>query len=157
MKHIARKLFFRTAATIILLISILFSACTNILPVDPQNQPQPQVPAAPPPTTEQPVVVSDYKVVYNYNDTNKVQLSANDLVLKVGDTLTLVPAAGLTKSTRFRSAGEFFIGNIMEQQTTSPESGKVVFVAKKPGKGKIEIIPNNTETGRAAELIVTVK
>lgn len=154
MKQLENNIFLYTATILVISTSLLLSACTNLIPVQPQ---QPQPPVTPPPSSNQPSQITDYKVIYNYNDTNKVQLSANDLVLKVGDKLTLVPAAGLTKSTRFRSAGEYFFGDIMEQQSTSPESGKVVFVAKKPGKGKLQIIPNNTEIDRATDLMVTVK
>jgi len=132
----------------ILLTTILYVAgCTNLTPVDPQPNP----PAKP--STE----VTDLKVTYNYNDTDKVQLSANNLVLKVGQKLTLVPAPGLTKNTRFVSSGEYFIGNVMKQETMDKDGTKAVFTAIKPGKGVLQIIPNTNETARAADLSITVQ
>jgi len=135
-----------------LLSTLLFlGGCTNLTPVDPQSQPSPTTPAKP--LTE----VTDHKVTYNYNDTDKVQLSSNNLILKVGQKLTIEPAPGLTKNTRFVSSGEYFIGNIMKQETGGTDSNKVVFTAINPGKGILQIIPNTNETARAVDLSVTVQ
>ena len=127
--------------------SILLGGCANVRPLDPQ-----------PPTlgvseVVDPTAAKDVKVVYSYG---QAQLSSNNIVLAVGQKLILEPAQGLTKSTRFTSSGEFFFGDVMQQDTAAP-SGKVIFVAKKAGKGKLQIIPNNTEVDRAVDLWVTVK
>jgi len=130
-----------------LLAFLFLGGCTNLTPVDPQ----PNIPAKP--LTD----ATDFKVTYNYNDTNKVQLSANNLVLKVGQKLTIEPAPGLTTNTRFVSSGEYFIGNIMKQETDDKSSNKVVFTAINPGKGILQIIPNTDQTDRAVDLSVTVQ
>lgn len=133
----------------ILLFGILFmSGCDNLRPIEP--------PVTPNPPTKQ-TAQNDLVITYNYGDTDKVQLSANDIILKPGQKLVLQPAPGLTKSTRFTSSGEYFFGDIMKQETDQKEAGKVIFTAIKPGKGKLQIIPNNTETDRATELWVTVR
>ncbi|MBP2625346.1 MAG: hypothetical protein H6Q68_57 [Firmicutes bacterium] len=134
-----------------LLSTILFlSGCTNnMTPVDPQ--PYPTNPAKP--VTEG----TDIKVTYNYGDTDKVQLSANDLILRVGQRLILEPAPGLSKNTRFVSSGEFFIGNVMKQEIDEKNSNRVVFTAIKAGKGVLQIIPNTNQTDRAVDLVVTVQ
>ncbi|HWR45713.1 hypothetical protein [Sporomusa sp.] len=144
------KTIFRTkiihAALLLLLVSLLFSGCTNMTPVDPQGTTPPKQ------TTD----TQEYRVTYNYGDTGPVQLSANNIVLTVGQKLILVPAAGLTKNTRFTSGGEYFLGDIMQQEGDTG-TGQVVFVAKKPGKGKLQVIPNTSETDRATDLWVTVQ
>ncbi|WP_425058949.1 hypothetical protein [Sporomusa carbonis] len=127
---------------------LLIVGCANLTPVEPQ--PSPTSPSKQ--TTEK-----DVKVTYNYNATDKVQLSANNIVLKVGQRLILEPAQGLTKNTRFSSSGEYFFGDIMQQETNQQETGRVIFIAKKPGKGKLQIIPNTNETARAVDLWVTVE
>ncbi len=99
----------------------------------------------------------DAKVVYNYNDTDKVQLSDNNIVLKVGDRLVLQAAPGLTKNTRFKSEGKYFIGGIMKQEPVQPNSGQVVFTAVKPGKGQLQVIPDTDKADRAVDLWVTVQ
>ena len=144
----------------ILLSTILVvSGCTNNLtPVDPQPTPSPSSPSPSPtipskPTTEG----SDVKVTYNYNDTDKVQLSNNNLVLKVGQKLILEPAPGLTKNTRFLSSGTYFFGNVMKQETGDKSGNRVVFTAIKAGKGVLQIIPNTNQTDRATDLSVTVQ
>jgi len=133
----------------LLLVVLLLGGCTNLTPVDPQ--PTPTIP--PKQVTE----IADLKVTYNYSDTGKVQLSANNLVLKVGQKLTLEPAPGLSTNTRFVSSGEYFIGNVMRQETDGAESNKVVFTAINPGKGILSVIPNTNETDRAVDLVVTVQ
>ena len=99
----------------------------------------------------------DAKVIYNYTDSGKVQLSANNLVLSVGDRLILQPAPGLTKNTRFKSTGKYFIGDVMKQEEDKPHSGQVVFTAVKPGKGQLQVIPDTDKTDRAVDLWVTVQ
>lgn len=126
--------------------SLILAGCTNnMTPVNP-------TPSIPP---SRQFNENEIKVVYNYDNTNKVQLSNNNLMLKIGQKLILEPAQGLTKITKFSSAGETFIGNIMERQEEQ-STGRVVFIATKPGKGMIKIIPNQTEVDRATELWVTV-
>ena len=146
--------------------TILFlSGCTNLTPVTPQPQtqtpqpqstqlqttPQPNIPAIP--LTE----ATDFTVTYNYSATDKVTLSANNLVLKVGQKLTLQPAPGLTANTRFISSGDYFFGNVMTQQTDNTSSNTVVFTAISPGKGILQIIPNTDQMDRATDLTVTVQ
>ncbi|SFL98969.1 hypothetical protein [Pelosinus propionicus] len=149
--------------TIGLFLSAAFflGGCTNLNPVTPVDPtPSPTTPAAPttPPSPTKPVNdLKDIKVVYNYNDNEKVQLSANNLMLKVGQKLILEPAPGLTQNTRFTSSGEYFFGDILKQETGGPETGKAIFTAIAPGKGKLTIIPNTTEIKRASELWVTVQ
>lgn len=132
-----------------LLLTILFlSGCANnMTPTDPQ----PNMPAEP--LTQ----ASDVIVTYNYKDTDTVQVSANNIVLKVGQKLILQPAPGLTKNTRFVSSGENFIGNVMKQEALDKDSTKAVFTAIKPGKGILQIIPNTNETARAVDLSVNVQ
>ena len=50
-----------------------------------------------------------------------------------------------------------FWGDIMRQDINQETTGKAVFTAVKAGKGKLLIIPNNTETDRAIELWATVQ
>jgi len=133
----------------LLLAVLLLGGCTNLTPVDPQ--PTPVTPPQQAPGT------TDLKVTYNYNNTGKVQLSANNLALKVGQKLTLEPAPGLSANTRFVSSGEYFIGNVMRQETDGEQSNKVVFTAINPGKGILSVIPNTNETDRAVDLVVTVQ
>jgi hypothetical protein len=146
MKNVHRTRIFHAAVGILLSVILLVSGCETLRPIEPQPTP------APPKQSTQ----NDFVITYNYGDTDKVQLSANDIVLKVGQRLVLQPAPGLTKSTRFSSSGEYFFGDIMKQEA-SQNTGKVVFTAIKPGKGKLQIIPNDTETDRATDLWVTVQ
>ncbi|MCE5286137.1 MAG: hypothetical protein LLG02_09870 [Pelosinus sp.] len=132
---------------------LLLTACTNVNPITPQ------APNAALPPSDQPSQVSDQKdyiVTYNYGDTGPVQLSDNNIVLKVGQKLVLQPMTGLTKNTRFTSAGDYFWGDIMEQQS-SQQSTNAIFTAVKTGKGKLTIIPNGTDTDRAIDLWATVQ
>lgn len=150
MKKFCNKQLVR-AAVVALFSGVLFLAgCANVNPTNPQT-PYPAPPAEP---AKQ---ASQYKVTYHYNDTDQVQLSANNFVLKVGDKLILQPAPGLTQNTHFTSSGEYFFGDIFKQDTDQKESGQVVFTAIKPGKGKLQIIPNSNDTARAADLWVTVQ
>lgn len=128
---------------------LLLGGCTNIRPIDPQSPPT--IPAG------QESGTKEIRVTYNYSATDKVQLSNNNIVLKVGQKLILEPAPGLTKNTRFMSSGEYFFSDVMDSDNIQPESGKLIFVAKKPGKGKLQIIPNYSETNRAVDLWVTVQ
>ncbi|HWR10140.1 hypothetical protein [Sporomusa sp.] len=148
------RIIFRTkiipAVICLLLTGLLFSGCSNNMsPVDPQG-------TTPPSPPKQTTGTQEHKVTYNYGDTGPIQLSANNLVLSVGQKLILAPAPGLTKNTRFTSSGENFFGDIMQQEGDTG-TGQVVFVAKKAGKGKLQIIPNTNETSRATELWVTVQ
>ncbi|QDR82334.1 hypothetical protein [Sporomusa termitida] len=149
------KLILRTkiihAVVCLVLVGLLAAGCSNnMTPVDPNGS---APPAAPSPATPVP---QEHKVTYNYGDTGPIQLSANNLVLTVGQKLILAPAPGLTKNTRFISSGENFFGDIMQQEGDTG-TGQVVFVAKKAGKGKLQIIPNTNETSRATDLWVTVQ
>jgi len=133
---------------LLLMGSLFFYGCANINPIDPQSPS-----TIPTPKTEQ---VGDSIVTYNYADTGDVQLSANNLTLKVGQRLILEPALGLSKNTRFTSSGEYFFSNIMQQDMDQSNETRVVFIGEKPGKGKLQIIPNSTEIDRAVDLWVTV-
>jgi PBP1b-binding outer membrane lipoprotein LpoB len=128
---------------LLLAFTLFLGGCSDVRPIDPQT------PTAPTPNTE------TVKVTYNYKDNGNVTLSANNITLKKGQTLILEPAAGLTKKTRFLSSGENFFNNVMEQVKT--DSSKLVFVAKATGKGKLQVIPNYTETDRAIDFWVTVQ
>ncbi|AJQ26692.1 hypothetical protein [Pelosinus fermentans] len=135
--------------------AIFLGGCTNLNPVTPVDpNPSPTTPTVPTKPVDD---LKDIKVVYNYSDNEKVQLSANNLMLKVGQKLILEPAPGLTQNTRFTSSGEYFFGDILKQETGGPDTGKAIFTAIGPGKGKLTIIPNTTETARASELWVTVQ
>lgn len=143
------------AATLLLLIGgLLLGGCSDLTPVEPQKPTSPTSPTTP---SKQTPDVQETKITYNYGATGPVELSANNVVLKVGQKLILQPASGLTKNTRFRSSGENFFGDVMEQQGDQNASGQLVFIAKKPGKGKLQIIPNSTEEARAADFWVTVQ
>lgn len=146
------KQFTQMIAVLFLLGSFFLVACTNITPIDPQQPPS----ASLPPST-QPSDTPDYTVTYNYSDTGPVQLSSNNIVMKVGQTLVLQPIPGLTSKTHFTSSGEYYWGDIMEQQGDPQTSTKAVFKAIKPGKGKLTIIPNENDTARAVDLWVTVQ
>ncbi len=138
------------AVVCLVLAGLLAGGCTNnMTPVDPNGS---TPPVTPPPASS----VQAQKVTYNYGDSGPIQLSANNLTLTVGQKLILVPAPGLTKNTRFTSSGENFFGDIMQQEGNTG-TGQVVFVAKKAGKGKLQIIPNTNETSRATDLWVTVR
>lgn len=143
------KLFLCLAA-FVLSLSLLFAGCgnTNITPVDPR----PSAPVKPPASQ---VTPADVKVTYNYGNSGPVELSSNQITLKIGQRLIIEPAPGLTKHTRFRSSGENFFGDVMRQE--SEQTGKIVFTAIKAGKGKLQIIPNNTETDRSTDLWVIVQ
>jgi len=144
MKNIYSKIFLRATVGLLLSGMLLMSGCDQLTPIEPS----PTSPAK---------QLTDIVVTYNYNDTDKVQLSNNDIVLKTGQKLVLQPAPGLTESTRFSSSGENFFGDIMKQETDQKETSKVVFTAIKPGRGSLQIIPNGTETDRATDLWVTVQ
>lgn len=148
------KKLIQTAGLLLLVGSMLFSGCSNMTPVEPQSPASPTSPGAP---SKQVPDVQEFKVTYNYGDTGPVQLSDNNIVLKVGQKLILQPASGLTRNTRFTSSGDNFFGTIMEQQGDQNDSGQLVFLAKQAGKGRLQIIPNGTETARATDLWVTVQ
>jgi hypothetical protein len=140
------------AATLLLLVSsLLLGGCTNMTPLEPQN------PTVPPSPAKETTNVQEHTVTYNYGDTGPIQLSANNLVLNIGQKLVLQPAPGLTKNTRFTSGTDNFWGDVMQQEGEQTSSGQLIFTAKNAGKGKLQIIPNSTETDRATDLWVTVK
>lgn len=140
---------------ILLSLWMLYAICFLIMPgcLSNLNPVEPQQPSYNTPAQQ----ASDFTVVYNYTDTGKVQLSANNLVMQVGQKLTLQPGPGLTSNTRFVSSGENFFGDIMQQENTQNDTTKAVFTAIKKGKGKLQIIPNTNETDRAEDLWVTVE
>lgn len=146
------KTFFAHIFIVGIITCLFFSGCNNLNPVGPQQPSQPS-PSYNTPSQQ----ISDYTVVYNYTDTSQVQLSANNLVLQVGQKLTLQPAPGLTTNTRFLSSGENFFGDIMQQETSQSDTTKAVFTAIKKGKGKLQVIPNTNDTARAVDLWVTVE
>lgn len=151
MTLIARIKLIHAVVCLVVLAGLLAGGCNNNLtPVDPNGS---APPASPSPANPVP---QEQKVTYNYGDTGPIQLSANNLELTVGQKLILAPAPGLTKNTRFTSSGENFFGDIMQQEGDTG-TGQVVFVAKKAGKGKLQIIPNTNETSRAIDLWVTVR
>lgn len=133
------------AAVVLLAGALLLGGCVNFVSTDsPATLPGGATPSA------------GAKVVYSYGDTGPVQLSANNIVLKVGEKLVLQPAAGLTGNTRFSSAGQYFFYDIVKK-VEQPDSTKLVFEAVKPGKGKLQIIPSGDQTDRATDLWVTVE
>lgn len=139
---------FLCAVVVLLLVGCWFLAgCTNITPTDRPPYTLPPGPSTPP---------KDVVVTYNYGDTDKVKLSDNNISLTVGQKLILQPAPGLTKNTRFTSSGENFFGDVMKQDNPQ-ETGKATFTAIKPGKGRLQIIPNTDEVDRATDLWVIVK
>lgn len=139
-----------------LTMMLLLGGCTNITPTEPTPAPSPTSPS--PTSPAKPVTdVTNVRVTYSYGATDKVQLSNNNLVLKVGQTLILEPVPGLTTNTRFTSSGENFFGNVMKQDTTGQDNTKASFTAIAPGKGKLTIIPNTNDTARATDLWVTVQ
>ncbi len=141
----------RTATILLISSGLILGGCTNINPINPPS------PYSALPPSGQSNTGQDYTVTYNYRDTGPVQLSANNIVLKVGQKLILQPAPGLTKNTRFVSSGENFWGNVMKQESDPQASGKAIFTAIKPGKGKLQIIPDTDKVDRAVDLWVTVQ
>lgn len=142
------------AKYILLLFSCIWlTACTNVTPLTPQSPN-----SALPPSNQQSQdnAQKDYIVTYSYSDTGPVELSDNNIVLKVGQKLILQPAAGFTGNTRFTSSGDYFWGNIMQQQSDQA-STNAVFTATKTGKGRLTIIPNGTDTSRSIDLWATVQ
>jgi PBP1b-binding outer membrane lipoprotein LpoB len=150
------KKLIQAASLLLLISSLLLGGCSDMTPVEPQKptSPAPTTPAEP---SKQTPAVQEFKVTYNYGATGPVELSANNITLKVGQKLILQPASGLTKNTRFRSSGDNFFSDVMEQQGDQNASGQLVFIAKQPGKGKLQIIPNSTEEARAVDFWVTVQ
>ncbi len=149
MKHIISRFVF---ITLILSIAITFSGC-NLTPTD-------QKPYLLSPADESPApaeMADAVKVTYTYGDTGDVKLSATTVTLKVGQRLILEPAAGFSGRTRFVSSGEGYIGNMLQQAANPNPSQQIVFTAVQAGTGKLQIIPNMTETDRAANLTVTVR
>ncbi|HMM20415.1 MAG TPA: hypothetical protein PKA10_06725 [Selenomonadales bacterium] len=136
-----------SAVALLLLAGWLLAGCTNTTPTD-----RPPY-SLPPGSSTSP---KDIVVTYNYHDTDKVQLSDNNISLSVGQKLILRPAPGLTKNTRFTSSGQYFFGEVMKQDNPQ-ETGKATFTAIKPGKGRLQIIPSTDQVDRATDLWVTVK
>ena len=147
MKHtVSWRTLITTAA---LGIIILLSGC-NLTQTD-------QKPYSLMPSTDSTVTADTVAVTYSYTDTSGIQLSANPVTLKTGQKLVLEPAPGFSGRTRFVSSGEGYIGGFMRQEADPNPSTRVVFTAIKPGTGKLQIIPNMTETNRAADLTITVQ
>lgn len=151
-----KKLIFLTVS-IMVVSSLLLGGCTQTTPLNPQPQQPPTQQPQQPGSNLPGQIGQTTTITYNYGDTDKVQLSANNITLKVGDKLILQPAPGLTKTTRFTSSGENFFGDIMKQDAEQPNSGRAEFTAIKAGKGKLQIIPNTTDVDRAVDLWVTVQ
>ena len=128
-------------------LSLVLSAC-NLTPTE--QSPSPNVPKA----AENASAVT---VAYSYGATGSVQLSANPVILKVGQKLILEPGAGTTGRTRFVSSGASYVGAILQQETDPSITTRVIFTAVKPGTGELQVIPNMTETERATTLTITVK
>lgn len=137
------------AAAAALGIMLLLNGC-NLTPTD-------QKPYSLMPSTDSTVTADAVTVTYSYTDTSSVQLSANPVTLKTGQKLVLEPAPGFSGRTRFVSSGEGYIGSVMRQEADPNPSTHVVFTAIKPGTGKLQIIPNMTETERAVNLTITVQ
>ncbi len=155
MKNIQDRKWLNLTIGLFLSVSLFLGGCTNLNPVTPVDpNPSPTTPSIP---TKPVNDLTDVKVVYNYNDNEKVHLSANNVMLKVGQKLILEPAPGLTQNTRFTSSGETFVGDILKQETGGPDTGKAIFTAIAQGKGKLTVIPNTSETARSSELWVTVQ
>lgn len=136
---------FATMIGLLLAFTVFLGGCSDVRPID-----GPTLGATSPAPKSETV-----KVTYNYSDSGNVTLSANNITLEKGQTLILEPAAGLTKKTRFLSSGENFFNDVMEQVKT--DNSKLTFVAKAAGKGKLQVIPNYTETDRAIDFWVTVR
>lgn len=149
MKIIQKQKWARIFLTLALPIMLLLGGCTNITPVDPS--PNPTLPAKP--LTD----ITTVSITYSYGPTDKVLLSSNNIIIKVGQKLTLEPAPGLTTNTRFTSSGENFFGDVMKQETGGQDDTKASFIAIAPGKGKLTIIPNTNDNARATDLWVTVQ
>ena len=139
----------RLAIVMTLGITLALYGC-NLSPTD-------QKPYSLSPGNEAPAAADTVTVTYNYGDTGNVQLSATTVNLKVGQKLILQPAAGFSGRTRFVSSGEGYIGNMLQQETNPNPSQQIVFTAMNAGTGKLQIIPNMTETERATDLTVTVR
>lgn len=152
MKNLTYKKIAPIVAILLLASGLFLNGCTNnITPTNPQSF-TPSTPIA-----HQLSPATDFTVTYNYGDTGPVTLSANNLTLNVGQTLSLQPAAGLYKETHFTSSGENFFGDVMKQDVNQQDTGRAVFTAIKPGKGRLQIVPNAVETARAVDLWVTVQ
>jgi hypothetical protein len=147
MKTIRTKRLAFAAAVIMLSGTLLLGGCVNMVSTD---APSPSVL-----TPGQSTGAYDAKITYNLDSTGKLELSANNIVLKAGQTLLLQPGQGFTGSARFTSSGEYFFGDIMKQE--QGQNGKVIFTAIKTGKGKLQIIPNGTDLEKATDLWVTVE
>jgi hypothetical protein len=129
---------------------ILLSGCsTNLNPLTP--------PPPPTPPTRQIIDTNDYTVTFTYTASGSVKLSANNVLLRIGQKLILQGAPNLAANTRFSSSAPDFVGDFLKQDTSQQTSGKVVFTAIKRGKGKLQVIPNTNDVARAADLWVTVQ
>lgn len=161
----------RTVTMIMVLAALVLTACSSA-----NNQRQPyakppineeQAPAQPElnPSLNQDIFPNntapqnkEIKVVYTYGDTDAVQLSTNKLTLKVGQALLLEPGPTVKKSTRFMAyADDSNFYSIMDNDTTRSHHNRPVYIAKKPGHGKLQIVPNYSDFNRAADLWITVE
>ena len=133
---------------ILLSLSLALTACGNLTPTE--QTPSPTAPQA----TDN---ASTVTVTYTYGPTGNVQLSANPVMLRVGQKLVIEAGGGTTGRTRFTSSGATYVGTFLQQETDPNVTTRVVFDAVKPGTGELQVIPNMTETDRAATLTITVK
>lgn len=108
-------------------------------------------------------------IIYSYGADNFVALSQNNLILRVGQKLVLKRdpnSLESLKTSRFMSsAGEDdFYGhfefvesiNRTSNQKGAPHDG-AVFIAKKPGPAKLQIVPAYSDWDHAKFLNVTIK
>lgn len=140
---------FYAMLAILLTLSLALMACGNLTPTE-QQTPSPAAPQA----TDN---ASTITVTYTYGPTGNVQLSANPVMLRVGQKLIIEAGGGTTGRTRFTSSGSTYVGTFLQQETDPNVTTRVVFDAVKPGTGELQVIPNMTETDRAATLTITVK
>lgn len=161
----------RTVTVIMVLSTLVLTACSST-----NNQREPyakplaneeQAPAQPElnPSLNQDISPNntapqnkELKVVYTYGDTDVVQLSTSKLTLKVGQALILEPGPTVKRPTRFMTyTDDSYFYNIMDNDTNRSHHNRPVYIAKKPGHGKLQIVPNYSDFNRAADLWVTVE
>lgn len=105
-------------------------------------------------------------VTYYYGPNNVVTFTQNNIVLRVGQKLILKrdpTSPENLKLTRFMSNGESFaICQLVEMinkegdQRGAKHDG-AIFLAKKPGEGKLQVVPNYGDWNNAGYLFATVK
>lgn len=153
MKTVYSKTWFFIVAVLLLSGLLVLGGCSN----NPLNIQPPDTSPAPGGSPAKPIVeAKDQRVAYSFDNTGKVQLSANNLTLKTGQRLILEPAQGFSGGVRFTSSGENFFGAVMKQETEGQDNGRVIFTAIKPGKGKLQVMPSN-DPNKITDLWVTVQ